>query len=161
MSGKRASGKHYTSVGKFPALGKKTRKILRASNRGEVSFRSFIAKAEYQSSKLSETAYKKMQLEQAMTRHARDFYQKHDGAIAWARIVQAVRLCQPLDDNFRANKKSRNETPRFEIKIRKSDFSKYYEAYRYLLIQQVKTDDKKDAKKPSRPSSKKKTAESK
>ncbi len=131
MGGKRSSGKHYTSVGKYPAIGKKTRKILRHYK--ETSFRSFLAKAEYLSNpKLSGLQVKKYKLENVMTKMAKTYYDQHDGNICWGRIVQAVRTGEPLD-NFRATKKSRNEVPNFEIKIKLSEVQKYSELYGSLI----------------------------
>lgn len=130
MGGKRSSGKHYTSVGKYPTIGKKTRKILNKEK--EFSFRSFLAKAEFMNGKITDKQLKKAKLERAMTKMAKTFYDQHDGNVAWSRIVLAVRTGEPLD-NFRVTKKSRNEVPNFEIKIKNSEVDKYMELYRTLI----------------------------
>lgn len=144
MGGKRSSGKHYTSVGKFPAVGKRTRRLLDKYKHSETSFRSVMAKLDYINGKISDKLLKKVKFEINISNYARVFWQKHEGKIAWARIVQAIRLCERLDDDFKATiKQSRNEHPTFHIKFKKSDIEKYYKAYPEF----VPIDDKKDKNK--------------
>lgn len=147
MGGKRASGKHYTSVGKFPAIGKKFRKYFKRCQREEVNVRSIMAKADYENGKISDKALKKLKFERNVSNYARNFYNKHDGKIGWARIVQAVRLGQPLQDDFKAKlKDSRNEKPKFEIKFKKSDIEKYYKIYPEFVPVIEKPDNRKSKK---------------
>lgn len=144
MSGKKSSGKHYTSVGKFPVVGKKTRRLLKQFKHVETSFRSVMAKVEYETGKLSDRALKKIKFENNISNYARNFYNKNDSKIAWARIVQAIRLCERLDDNFKATiKQSRNEHPSFYIKFKKADIEKYYKAYPEFVPVEEKKDKNK------------------
>ena len=144
MGGKKSSGKHYTSVGKFPAVGKRTRRILKQYKHLEVSFRSVMAKADLLNGKISDRILKKIKFENNISNYARNFYQKNEGKIAWARIVQAIRLCQRLEDDFKATiKKSRNEHPSFYIKFKKADIEKYYKAYPEFVPVEEKKDKNK------------------
>ena len=147
MGGKKSSGKHYTSVGKFPAVGKKARRLLNQFKHTEVSYRSVMAKADLLNGKLSDRAVKKIKFENNVSSYARMFYNKHEGKIAWARIVQAVRLGERLDDNFKATiKESRNEHPTFHIKFKKSEIEKYYQMYPELVPVIEKPDNKRSKK---------------
>ena len=60
-----------------------------------------------------------------MTQKALDVYRKNEDKVLWSQVVHAVKSGAMFEIGNKVYKKSRNEYPTFEVKIKTSEIEKY------------------------------------
>lgn len=112
-------------LNKIPSIGKKTWRILRAS-RDLPSAEAVVARQmKIFDQKGSKQLVKKWTIEKTLTQKALDIYRKNEGKVLWSQVVHAIKSGVNFELGNKVYKKSRNEYPIFEVKIKTSEIEKY------------------------------------
>lgn len=112
-------------LNKIPSVGKKTWRILRAVHDLPSADAMVARQMKIFDQKGSKQLIKKWTIEKALTQKALDIYRKNEDKVLWSQVVHAVKSGTMFEIGNKVYKKSRNEYPMFEVKIKTSEIEKY------------------------------------
>lgn len=111
-------------LNKIPSYGKEAKHIFKEL-RKELTLNSLTKRINSFMFNKDIRLAKKREIESIFTNKAKEIYNKYDGKICWGAIVRIVKNGEFDEFDNRFHKQSRNENHNFEVKIKRSEISKY------------------------------------